>query len=107
MTTYKIYYPDRVSEFELQAQLYYELKKNRINARGEVKAKNSRLDLVIYNEHNKAIAIIEVKSRKKIVVKKYRQVAKYKELFNLPIIICMHKEQINETIEKIKGLING
>ena len=108
MKYHSIPYPKRKSEFEIQAQLYYELKKNRINVRGEVKAKNSRLDLVVYDKDDNPKCIIEVKARARLrkQPRQYKQIIKYEELFGLPIIICLNKDQINETIEKARATLN-
>ena len=101
-----IKYPTRQAEFEIQALLYIALKREGLNVRGEVKAYKSRLDLVIFNDDNKAICIIEVKSNQRPKQRKYKRVTKYEELFHLPVLICMHKSQINDTISQIKGIIN-
>ena len=64
----KIPYPTgRVAEFEIQAELYNKLKNEGYDVRGEVKAKKSRLDLVVF-ENKKAKCIIEVKSWKRKTV---------------------------------------
>lgn len=105
---YTIYYPEnRISEFEIQAELYNELKQQGLNVRGEVKAKQSRLDIVVFNEQNKAVCIIEVKSQKKerATQRKYKRVQKYEDLFKLPVLTCLNRKQINETVNKVKEII--
>ena len=109
MKYHSIPYPKRKSEFEIQAQLYYELKKNRINVRGEVKAHKSRLDLVVYDKDDKPQCIIEVKARARLrkQPRKYKQIIKYEELFGLPIIICLNKTQVSDTINEVRKVFNA
>lgn len=101
-----ITYPTRQAEFEIQALLYLALKRQGLNVRGEVKAYKSRLDLVIFNDDNQAKCIIEVKANQRPKQRKYKRVTKYEELFKLPVIVCMHKTQINDTISQVKGIMN-
>ena len=104
---HNIPFPERQSEFELQSLVYGILKKEDINVRGEVKAYRSRLDIVVYNKQNKAKCIVEVKSRKKVRerITKYKQVQKYEGLFKLPVIVCVHPSQIQDTINQVKRII--
>ena len=105
-----LYYPkDRISEFEVQSDLYQQLKQLGFNVRGEVKAKFSRLHIVVFNNNNIAKCIIEVKSRKRerAAPRKYKRVQKYEELFRLPVITCINRTQINDTINQVKGIINA
>ena len=104
---YIINYPTRQAEFEIQALLYIALKREGLNVRGEVKAYKSRLDLVIFNDTNKALCVIEVKANQRPKQRKYKRVTKYEDLFNLPVLVCMHKTQIQDTINQVKGIING
>lgn len=104
---YIIKYPTRQAEFEIQALLYISLKREGLNARGEVKAYKSRLDLVIFNDDNTAKCIIEVKANQRPKQRKYKRVTKYEDLFKLPVLVCMHKSQINDTISQVKRIING
>lgn len=107
---YTVYYPDnRISEFEIQSDLYQELKQQGFDVRGEVKAKQSRLDIVVFNEQKKAVCIVEVKSQKKerTTQRKYKRVAKYEELFKLPVLTCLNRNQITEIVNEVKGIINA
>ena len=109
---YTIYYPikeKKISEFEVQSDLYQELKKLGFNVKGEVKAKYSRLDIVVFDNLNNARIIIEVKSRlrPRATIRKYKRVQKYEELFNLPVLVCINHDQIDETIKKVKELFNA
>lgn len=104
---YTILFPDRIAEFEIQAHLFSKLIQQGINVRGEVKAEKSRLDLVIFNEDNQAICLIEVKSSQRIKKRKYKRVKKYENLFGLPVIVCTHQDQIRNTIDQVKEIING
>ncbi|MCK5611718.1 type I restriction enzyme HsdR N-terminal domain-containing protein [Candidatus Pacearchaeota archaeon] len=104
-----IKYPERISEFEIQSLTYGILRKEGFIVRGEVKAYKSRLDIVVYDEQKKAVCIIEVKSRKRIRTrtKKYKQVQKYEELFNLPVLVCVSKSQIQDTLNQVRRIMNG
>ena len=109
MEVYKIPYPQRMTEFEIQSLLFGILKKEGFKVRGEVKAYKSRLDVVVYDDNYKARVIIEVKARKRIraKVRKYKQVIKYEELFGLPVIVCLNQQKVTETINQVKGIMNG
>lgn len=105
---YKVFFPDRLSEFEIQSDVYQALKKKGFNVRGEVKAKSSRLDLVVFDKNDGARCIIEVKSRERVRKKprKYRRVQKYEELFNLPVIVCMNGSQIEQTVKEVEKIFH-
>ena len=99
-------FPKKVSEFEVQAQLYQELIIRGFCVRGEVKHEKSRFDLVIYNKDEEAICIIEVKNykRNKKPNVKTKQIRKYLQ-YDLPVLVCVHSEQVKMTIAMIKRLI--
>ncbi|MCK5611747.1 type I restriction enzyme HsdR N-terminal domain-containing protein [Candidatus Pacearchaeota archaeon] len=103
-----ILYPARQSEFEVQSLIFTILKSEKYNVRGEVKALRSRLDIVVYNDNNKAVCIIEVKARARVRKKprQYKQVMKYEELFGLPVIICLNRSQVRDTINQVRRIIN-
>ncbi len=103
---YIIPFPYRIAEFEIQAELFNKLRTQGFNVRGEVKAEKSRLDLVIFNTENRAKCSIEVKSSQRIKKRKYKRVEKYEELFNLPVIVCVHNDQINQTIDEVRRIMN-
>jgi hypothetical protein len=108
-TFHKVVYPQRLSEFEVQSDIYQELKKKGFNVKGEVKAKNSRLDIVVFDDNNTAKCIIEVKSRERVrkTPRKYRRVEKYEELFNLPVIVCMNASQVESTVKQVEDIFHG
>lgn len=105
---YKIDYPDHVSEFEVHAELYFELKKiNGIEVRGEVRSRGShglrksktacRFDLVVY-KNKKAICIIEVKGgivNHMTTIEETRQGIKY-PTYGVPVLVCYGIEDIAE-----------
>lgn len=92
-------YPEKISEAEIQAELWHRLKAMNIDARLQVNqrigGRNPRLDIVIFKDYI-AICIIECKSwsksyirnRKYQQAKNTKQILKYKQYFNLPVLIC-------------------
>mgnify|MGYP001607649440 CR=1 len=90
-----IEYPQKLNESELQAQLWAKLKSRKIDARLQVKAIRSRIDIVIFKK-GQATGIIECKCWSKSYLKKQRyryykkskQYQKYTQLFGLPIFVC-------------------
>ncbi len=61
MPSKPIPYPQEPSEFEIHAFLFFELKRLGYDARGEVNAKGSCFDLVVFDAEKQPIRIIEVK----------------------------------------------
>lgn len=58
-------FPDRSTEFEIQAQLYWELKNLGLTVRGEIELGNfSRPDLIVYSREKTPLAFIECKNYK-------------------------------------------
>jgi hypothetical protein len=51
----------KISEFEIQAQLFMMLRNSGVNVKGEYKYKNCRFDLAIF-KNDKLFSIVEVKS---------------------------------------------
>lgn len=96
-------YPKRVSEFEIQSELFERLKQSGKNVRGEVKGYKSRLDLVLYCGSNTAISVIEVKSRKRPRkhVKIYKQTSRYFSTFFLPILLCTSMQEIEIVFSQV------
>jgi hypothetical protein len=99
----KIKYPKKVSEFEIQAELYSLLKDEEgYDVRGEVRVddrkqpkgyRQCRFDLVVY-EDKVAKFIIEVKDRKpKNFNKNTRQFKKYSS-FGIPLFYCFGLDEI-------------
>jgi len=90
-----IEYPKKVSEAEIQAELWYKLREAGIDARLEVKGERSRLDIVIFR-NKEARAIIECKSWSVRYVKNQgyqkhkntKQLTKYRETFKVPVFVC-------------------
>ena len=70
---YTIDYPSAPSEFEVQAFLYWELKRMGFNVRGEVHGRHDgkrlRFDLVIFCGKRNPVRIIEVKKHTKRFIK--------------------------------------
>ena len=112
-----INYPDHASEFEVHAELYYELKKiNGCEIRGEVKSRGThglrktktacRFDLVVYlNE--KAICIIEVKGNEvkhKTTIEDTRQGVRYSS-YGVPVIVCYGFEDVDQVKSYVENLI--
>ncbi len=116
----EIRYPKKRSEVEIQALLWYFLRKKKIDARLEVLGHNPvtnrrscRLDIVIFKE-KKAICIIECKSwsRSYSQVREYRhnnssQLTRYRNLFGLPVFLCGRIEDITRTQDNIIKLLGS
>lgn len=102
--TDQIFYPDNVSEFEIQAAIYRRLRQADIDVRGEVYAKGVRFDLVVFCSDKQASIIIEVKRRDAAI--SVRQQASYMK-FGLPVIFCIGTEGIEPTINKIIEMMNN
>lgn len=90
-----IEYPKRISEAEIQAELWYRLKGAGVDARLEVKADHSRLDIVVFVDRA-ATGIIECKSWSKSYLRNQRyqeyknskQYRKYQDVFYVPVFVC-------------------
>ena len=114
-----IAYPGKHSEAEIQAQLWYFLRKRKIDARLEVPVISStsgrrtwRLDIVIFNKDEEPICIVECKSwsdgysRNAIYrTNNTKQIKKYKASFGLPVLVCARWNFIERTIEIIEHII--
>lgn len=121
-------YPDKYSEFELQAILYNELKNRNIDVKGEVTWKHKeeycRLDLVVYitqtepilaknksshilKNKKKPICIIEVKSCLNRVTRTKFQIQWYESTFNLPVLLFNNIIQLDYVISEILKSIDG
>lgn len=100
-----IEYPKKKSEAEFQAEIWYRLRKQGIDARLQVKADHCRLDIVIFRG-GIARGIIECKSWSKryVQVQRYqrfknqKQFKKYQDTFHLPIFVCGCKASIEPAI---------
>lgn len=91
-----IKYPrKKATEAEIQALLWQRLKDIGLDARLQVKAEKSRLDIVIF-KGKVAICIIEckdwspsyIRNRKYRLAHNTRQITKYKTLFQIPVFLC-------------------
>ena len=120
----KIKYPEKESEFEIQAKLFSELKQRGFDVRGEVsvgaveymsrsgvrKKSRCQLDLVVFHE-SKVACIIEVRNWvKKDFPTMTNQLRKY-AVFGVPLIVCGSYCKIDYTLHvvesSIKDIING
>jgi type I site-specific restriction-modification system R (restriction) subunit len=100
-------YPQRYSEFEIQASVWSVLKKNGVDVRGEVKALGCRFDLVIY-KNKEPICIIEVKNKRRDKPEyevKSKQLKRYR-LFGIPVLYCANHHYILSTVDKVLELLN-
>lgn len=116
----KIPYPRKHSEAEIQALLWYFLRKRKIDAKLQVtaynpitKKKSCKLDLVVF-ANKEAICIVECKSwtdnYSKTVT--YRtnntmQIKKYKRFYELPVLLCGRMSYITPTINAIETIIHS
>lgn len=108
----EIQYPARTSEFEIQAELFQDLKQLGYDIHGEVPTswnrrtgtKGARFDLVIFR-NKRAAVLIEVKShlagRSHKPTTQTKQYQRYSQ-YGLPVIYCTNLTQIEETIAKVE-----
>jgi len=95
---YNIHHPGtNYSEFELQSYLYGRLKKAGVDVRGEVSAKNSILDLVLFYKE-KAFYIVETKkpglnSDNRLQISKYRK-------FGIPIRVVTSFKDADQFVSR-------
>ena len=104
--------PERTSEFEMQAELFFALKKAGFSVRGEVPAfnqgKKSIFDLVVFSGDSAEI-IIEVKNTPHLALlhgKQTKQAKKYKA-YGLAVIYHTSLHSVAETVEKVKKYFSG
>ena len=114
----KIDYPAKHSEAEIQALLWYFLRKAKIDARLQVTGfnentgkKSCKLDLVIFVD-KQAKCIVECKSWSNGYSKTaiYRtnntkQIKKYKEFYGLPVLVCARMSYVTPTIGLIREIL--
>lgn len=108
--------PKYVPEANLQAEFYHECRLAHIKCFLEYRSRwndgkkpGCHFDAVIVHKKN-IVAIIEFKKRKKTKEERERwrngkQSNKYKR-YNLPIFLVTHVDEISETINNLKGLMN-
>ena len=96
----------RVSDANIQAEVYHRLRNICIPCYLEYKYENSRFDMVILDKTMKnIIAIVEFKFYRYVsslkrdyrITKQYKKYSKY----NLPLLYCRHKTEINRVINDI------
>lgn len=97
--------PLEVSEFEIQAKCFNELKKVYKNVRGEFHFKYSgkqaaRFDLVLLNDANELEVIIEVKS--KHTDKSWTQAAKYEGMTGKPCLYIKGEVQAEHSVSLVE-----
>jgi hypothetical protein len=119
----KINYPKKHSEAEIEALLWYFLRKKKVDARLQVTGynpvtgkKSCKMDLVVFKDQV-PICIVECKSWSDSyrLNQKYRrsnntkQLMKYKSLYEIPVLVCGHMRQVtsiqNEILELYKVAI--
>lgn len=109
-----VQYPERESEFEVQAELYFRLKGMGLDVRGCVKGRcrdfgqNPRvyLDLAIFDELKRLTIIIECKNMTlwqagtELRLNKGRQERRYSS-FGVPVILCPNIGAIEDVVQEI------
>lgn len=93
----------RASKFELQCQIYTELKKNGFSVRGGVKIPGFyeyEADLVLFNEDKKPYLVIEVKnSIRAMSTKRVKRLSKY---LDSPWLQIRGAEEVLNCIELVQ-----
>ena len=107
-----IQYPKRMSEFEVQALLWMELKKRCIDVRGCVpcrtidgdKHPKCYLDLVVFSDLRTPMFIIECKNRPEpgSAILGARQRRRYSR-FNIPLLVCDHDSKIPAIVQIVEA----
>lgn len=104
-----IKYPEKDFEIDTQTHLLILLREMGYDAKQEVKFKNNRFDIVIFEE-KKAICIIEVKNHKRKYIGspalpslQTKQLTKYKKM-GLPVLLCRNANDMPRIIERVKKL---
>ncbi len=113
-------YPAKRSEAEIQALLWYFLKKRGIDSRLQVvaynpesKRRSCKLDLVVF-VNQEARCIVECKSWSNNYSRtatyrtnNTRQIKKYKEFYGIPVLVCARMNYITRTITLIERILSG
>lgn len=102
---YKIDYPKKYSEFEVQANLYAVLKFSyKLDVRGEVAigqgSGKSRFDLVVFKD-KKAVCIIEVKNQKREGLNTNTKQYKKYSSFGLRLFYCLNMSFVKPLAEEV------
>ena len=93
----------RISEANIQAEVYHRLRLAGITCYLEYKYQNCRFDMVIV-KGDEIILIVEFKSRIKQIGKintKGKQYQKY-TAFGVPVLYCTHQSEIEDTMRVIR-----
>ena len=115
----EIAYPKKHSEAEIQALLWYFLRKQKLDARLQVTAynpisgkKSAKLDMVIFVDKVPR-CIIECKSwsygySKTAIYRtnNTKQIKKYKQFYGLPVLVCARMSFVTPTIALIKKILH-
>ena len=113
----RVVYPDHVSEFEVQAELFFALKGiPELDVRGEVKSRGThglrpaktacRFDIVPF-VGEKALCIVEVKGghvKHKTAMEDTRQGTRY-PTYGIPVLVCYGMSDVAETVEAVRQLL--
>jgi hypothetical protein len=111
----EIAYPHKISEFEVQAQLYTALREQGLDVRGSVPARTVEnavmprcyFDLVVFSAYKTPVVIIECKNRPERAAKRPlggRQLRRY-STFNVPLILCDRLSEIKNTVNEVEKLV--
>ncbi len=122
----RIDYPRKHSKAEIQALLWYFLRKDEIDARLQVTGADGhvirrigdsigkkwcKLDMVIFKDKIPK-CIVECKSwsdgySKTAIYRtnNTKQIEKYKELYSLPVLICARMSFVTTTVSRVKGIL--
>lgn len=113
-----VLYPAKRNEFEIHADLYSQLRHNGLNIRGEIRLKfkkegrqsrkrGARFDLVLFDEFNKAVAIIEVKdSERKTELQEHVKAAYYEKLSQLPQFTFFVNDSAETLSRRLYDILN-
>lgn len=110
----EIQYPQKLSEFEVQSELYQLLISEGIDCRGHVESRvringaccRVQFDLVVF-VNKQAVVVIECKNRLESSDHLgARQRSRYGE-FGIPVLVCDGREMIDEVAARIVRLINA
>jgi hypothetical protein len=113
----KLFYKYRITEFEIQAEIFMHLKNLWYQVRWEIFDKTikemsdnkkwfrqSRFDILVF-KNNIAAIIIEVKRTWRSIWKKTRQLEKY-EMYNLPILYFNDLNKKDDLVKNINKILS-
>lgn len=102
--------PLETSEFEIQAEVYNQLRTKFKKVRGEFHYKHpendknrGRFDVAVLDEHDKPFLIIEVKRGNKKNF--YKQINRYKDLTGKPVMAVAGMEQALNVLSMVENII--